>query len=88
MNHRMSKRALASITRDGIVIHENCFDRIQDMEISRSPVILSGAGLTHYDEVLCDIYSRLRLDSLWINGTSYSDSMKIISEWLYRRNKS
>ncbi|MFP6718381.1 MAG: hypothetical protein VCB82_12915 [Alphaproteobacteria bacterium] len=31
----MSKRALASITRDGIVIHENCFDRIQDIEISR-----------------------------------------------------
>ena len=67
---------------------DNIRASFRDMEISRSPVILSGAGLAHYDEVLCDIYSRLRLDSLWINGTSYSDSMKIISEWLYRRNKS
>ena len=60
----------------------------QDMETSRSPGLLSPDALARYDQALRDICSRLRLDSLWINETSYSGAIKIIAEWLYRRNKS
>ncbi len=59
----------------------------RDMETHRNLNTLRSANLEAYDAKLRELFNRLTIDFLWIEGKNRDDAIKSILEWLYRRNR-
>jgi len=57
------------------------------METHRNLNTLRSANLEAYDAKLRELFNRLTIDFLWIEGKNRDDAIKSILEWLYRRNR-
>jgi hypothetical protein len=58
-----------------------------DMETTRYLKTMWNESLKDYDSLLYELFDRLFLDPLWIEGEKHNEAIKAISEWLYKRSK-